>query len=397
MSGMTGDSTRCVKAVAHEGVPGSPLQAGPVFAAPYLLGEDERDDVDTYARASNPGWRALESALADLEHASAARVVGSGMSAITVALRSLVAPGGTVVVPSDGYYQVRTYAQEFLAPHGVKVVEMSVAEFGDGTLTDVLVTAPDNSVVLVETPSNPGLDTVDLRAIATACHVSDALLLVDNTTATPLGQLPLDLGADVVVASGTKSLSGHSDLLFGYIAVADPELLPAIDRERLLSGTVLGPFETWLAHRSLGTAGLRFERQCANALAVAGMLLEHAAVTDVRYPGLAGDPAHAVAAGQMSRRPPRHLPATRPRRGAPLRPRGHARRTRHQLRRYPHDSGSSRTMGRCGAGGIRPVVVRNRGHRGSARRSRRGAEGDDPPPRETGARGDIAGCPAPPA
>lgn len=301
MSGMTGDSTRCVKAVAHEGVPGSPLQAGPVFAAPYLLGEDERDDVDTYARASNPGWRALESALADLEHASAARVVGSGMSAITVALRSLVAPGGTVVVPSDGYYQVRAYAQEFLAPHGVKVVEMSVAEFGDGTLTDVLVTAPDTSAVLVETPSNPGLDTVDLRAIATACHVSDALLLVDNTTATPLGQLPLDLGADVVVASGTKSLSGHSDLLFGYIAVADPELLPAIDRERLLSGTVLGPFETWLAHRSLGTAGLRFERQCANALAVAGMLLEHPAVTDVRYPGLAGDPAHAVAAGQMSR------------------------------------------------------------------------------------------------
>ena len=296
-----GDSTRCVKAVAAEHEPGAPLQPGPVFAAPYQLGPDEDPALDSYARASNPGWRALESALAELEGAAAARVVGSGMSAVTVALRSLAQPGGTVVVPSDGYCQVRAYAQEFLAPHGVTVVELSCAEFGDGTLTDVLVTAPDNSVVLVETPSNPGLDTVDLRAIATVCHMCDALLLVDNTTATPLGQQPLALGADAVVASGTKSLSGHSDLLFGYLAVADSALLPRIDWERLFSGTVLGPFETWLAHRSLGTAGLRFERQCANALAVARMLRSHPAVEGVRYPGLPDDPAHPVAAAQMSR------------------------------------------------------------------------------------------------
>ena len=301
MSDTTGDSTRCVKAVAHEGVPGSPLQAGPVFAAPYLLGEDERDDIDTYARASNPGWRALESALAALEHASAARVVGSGMSAITVALRSLGSPGGTVIVPSDGYYQVRRFATEYLAPHGIDVHELSVAQFGDGSLQHVLDAADPGAVVLAETPSNPGLDTVDLRETAATCRRAGALLLVDNTTATPLGQRPLDLGADVVVASGTKSLSGHSDLLFGYIAVANPDLLPAIDRERLLSGTVLGPFETWLAHRSLGTAGLRFERQCANASAVAEMLRDHPAVTGIRYPGLAADPAHAVAARQMSR------------------------------------------------------------------------------------------------
>ena len=301
MSDTTGDSTRCVKAVAHEGVPGSPLQAGPVFAAPYLLGEDERDDIDTYARASNPGWRALESALAALEHASAARVVGSGMSAITVALRSLGSPGGTVIVPSDGYYQVRRFATEYLAPHGIDVHELSVAQFGDGSLQHVLDAADPGAVVLAETPSNPGLDTVDLRETAATCRRAGALLLVDNTTATPLGQRPLDLGADIVVASGTKSLSGHSDLLFGYIAVANPDLLPAIDRERLLSGTVLGPFETWLAHRSLGTAGLRFERQCANASAVAEMLRDHPAVTGIRYPGLAADPAHAVAARQMSR------------------------------------------------------------------------------------------------
>ncbi|MEE2057715.1 cystathionine gamma-lyase [Rhodococcus artemisiae] len=298
---MLGDSTRCVEAVAVEGVPGDPLQRGPVFAAPYRLGEDELTESDTYARASNPGWRDLERALATLEDASAARVVGSGMSAITVALRALAGPGGVVVVPSDGYYQVRMYARDCLEPFGAVVHELSVPEFGDGTLGTVLADAPEGAVVLVETPSNPGLDTVDLAATAATCRAAGALLLVDNTTATPLGQQPLCLGADVVVASGTKSLSGHSDLLFGYLAVRDDTLLPRIDRERLLSGTVLGPFETWLAHRSLGTAGLRFERQCANAQAIAQMLAEHPAVAGVRYPGLPTDPAHPVAAAQMRR------------------------------------------------------------------------------------------------
>ncbi|MFD3813370.1 cystathionine gamma-lyase [Rhodococcus sp. NPDC058639] len=298
---MTGDSTRCVKAVASEGTPGSPLQQGPVFAAPYLLGEDESGEVDTYARASNPGWRALEAALATLEGAVAARVVGSGMSAITVALRAFSRPGATVVVPADGYYQVRAYAQDFLAGHGAVVRELSVAEFGDGTLRSILAGAGEGAVVLAETPSNPGLDIVDLRATAELCRAAGALLLVDNTTATPLGQTPLALGADIVVASGTKSLSGHSDLLFGYVAVSDTTLLPRLDRERLHSGTVLGPFETWLAHRSLGTAGLRIERQCANALAVARMLSEHPAVTGVRYPGLDSDPAHPVAVTQMQK------------------------------------------------------------------------------------------------
>ncbi|MEE2034443.1 cystathionine gamma-lyase [Rhodococcus chondri] len=298
---MTGDSTRCVKAVAAEGDPGDPLQPGPVFAAPYRLGQDESPGLDTYARASHPGWRALESALAELEGAAAARVVGSGMSAITVALRSLTVPGGTVVVPSDGYYQVRMYARDCLEPMGLVVRELQVSEFTDGTLRDVLAAVPAGAVVLAETPSNPGLDVVDLRATAAMCRDAEALLLVDNTTATPLGQAPLALGADVVVASGTKSLSGHSDLLYGYLAVSDQSLLPRIDRERLLSGTVLGPFETWLAQRSLATAGLRFERQCTNAFAIAEMLCGHPAAANVRYPGLANDPAHAVARAQMRR------------------------------------------------------------------------------------------------
>ncbi|MGW4016488.1 cystathionine gamma-lyase [Rhodococcus ruber] len=297
---MPGDSTRCVKAVAAEHVPGEPLQPGPVLAAPYQLGA-EGTETDTYARASHPGWRALESALAALEGAAAARVVGSGMSAVTVALRSLSRGGGTVVVPADGYYQVRAYARECLEPPGITVHELTCAQFGDGGLRAVLAGAGAGALVLAETPSNPGLDVVDLRATAALCRTAGALLVVDNTTATPLGQQPLALGADVVVASGTKSLSGHSDLLMGYLAVADGALVPPLDRERLLSGTVLGPFETWLAHRSLGTAGLRFDRQCANALAVATMLREHPAVGGVRYPGLDDDPAHPVAAAQMRR------------------------------------------------------------------------------------------------
>ena len=126
-------------------------------------------------------------------------------------------------------------------------------------------------------------------------------MIVDNTAATPLGQQPLSLGADAVVASATKALSGHSDLLAGYVATAEPELLAAVERQRLLAGAILGGFEAWLLLRSLASAGLRFERQCQNARAVATMLARHPAATAVRYPGLAEDPAHRVAMAQMRR------------------------------------------------------------------------------------------------
>ncbi|MEH6805916.1 cystathionine gamma-lyase [Rhodococcus erythropolis] len=296
-----GDSTRSVSAVAREHAVGQPMQMGPIFAAPYQLSVDEGSESDTYARASNPGWRGLESALAALEGADHALVMGSGMSAITATLRSVLVAGDTVVVPSDGYYQVRLYANERLAPLGITVREVSTLQMGDASFADLLDASPGRVVVVAETPSNPVLDVVDLRVLADVCHRSGALLIVDNTTATPLGQRPLELGADVVVASGTKALSGHSDLLMGYVATCDAAVSQLIERERLLSGTVLGPFETWLAHRSLGTAGLRFGRQCDNALALAEMLAGHKAVRSVRYPGLRGDPSYTTASGQMKR------------------------------------------------------------------------------------------------
>jgi cystathionine gamma-lyase len=293
MDGKYGDSTRSVKAVGSEAVPGRPVAQPPVPASTYHLSPDETEPMDSYGRSSNPTWRQLESALAELEGAATALTFGSGMAAITSALRVLAKPGTKLVVPADGYYQVRRYANEYLAPQGVTVVEANSA--------DLCAAASDADVVLAETPVNPGLDVVDLHHLAMTCRGRGATLVVDNTTATPLGQQPLSLGADLVVASATKALSGHSDLVAGYVAGSQPELTDAIERDRLLAGPILGAFEAWLVLRSLGSAGLRFERQCQNAQALAVMLRAHPAVKSVRYPGLPDDPSHQIATMQMKR------------------------------------------------------------------------------------------------
>ncbi|MGV0834915.1 cystathionine gamma-lyase [Mycolicibacterium thermoresistibile] len=293
MDGQYGDSTRTVNAVSFPAVPGDPVAPSPVTAATYHLSPDEAEPLDVYGRYSNPTWRQLESALAALEGAAAALTFGSGMAAITATLRVLATPGRTVVVPADGYYQVRRYAMECLAPQGVNVVQAGVAE--------MYAAAETADVVLAETPSNPGLDVVDLHRLALGCRRRGATLVVDNTTATPLGQQPLSLGADLVVASATKALAGHSDLVAGYVAGSHPDLMAAVERDRLLAGPILGAFEAWLVLRSLGSAGLRFERQCQNARALAVLLRGHPAVRSVRYPGLPDDPSYPVAAEQMKR------------------------------------------------------------------------------------------------
>lgn len=293
MSGLYGDSTRSVKAIGSEAIPGSPVAQPPVLAAAYHIPPSEDDSLDSYGRYHNPTWRQLESALADFEGAAAALTFASGMAAITSVLRALVKPRSTVVVPADGYYQVRRYAMEYLAPQGITVVEAACA--------DIIDAASNADVVLAETPSNPGLDVVDLHALAMTCRKRGATLVVDNTTATPLGQQPLSLGADIVVASATKSLSGHHDLLAGYVAGSHAEQMAAVEHERRLAGAIIGAFEAWMVLRSIGTAGLRFERQCQNALAVALTLRAHPAVRSVRYPGLTDDPSHEVANRQMKR------------------------------------------------------------------------------------------------
>ena len=288
-----GDSTRTVKAADSEAIPGRPVAHVPVPASAFHLSAEEGSEAHVYGRYSNPSWTHLESALALLEEATAALVFGSGMAAVTAALRVLVKPRSVLVVPADGYYQVRRYARESLAPLGITVREATAEQLCDA--------AQNADVVLAETPTNPALDVVDLHRLAVICRRRGARLVVDNTTATPLGQQPLSLGADLVVASATKALAGHSDLVAGYVAGSQPELMGALERERLLAGPILGALEAWMLLRSIGSFGLRFDRQCQNAVALATALHGHPRVRSVRYPGLPGDPSHPVAAAQMRR------------------------------------------------------------------------------------------------
>ena len=286
-----GDATRTVKAVDTEPVPGSPVSATPVPASAFHLSADEGCEAHVYGRYSNSAWDRLESAVAQLEGSASALALGSGMAAVTTALRTLTRPGAVLVVPADGYYQTRRYATESLAPLGVTVRQATAAQIYEA--------AHGADVVLAETPTNPTLDVVDLTRLAGICHRAGGRLIVDNTTATPLGQQPLALGADLVVASATKALAGHSDLIAGYIAGSHTDLMDALESERRLAGPIPGTLETWLLLRSIGSLGLRFERQCHNAMALAAALRGHPQVRAVRYPGLPDDPSHPVAAAQM--------------------------------------------------------------------------------------------------
>ncbi|MEU6077109.1 cystathionine gamma-lyase [Micromonospora sp. NPDC047074] len=290
------DGTRCVHAGLPEPAPGQPFLPGPVFAAPYHLDPwaGPAAAPDGYGRPDNPTRRLLEAAVGELEGGDC-RVFASGQAAITGLLLTVLRPGDTVVLPADGYFSVRAFAADTLAGLGVRVV-----------LAPTAGPHPDFDgvrLVLLETPANPGLDVADVAALAARARAAGALLAVDNTTATPLGQRPLDLGADVVVASGTKALTGHSDLLLGYVATRSAELLGAVTGWRNATGAVPGAFDAWLAHRSLATLDLRLARQTANAEALTGLLAGRADVTGLRWPGLPGDPAYPVASAQMRRMP----------------------------------------------------------------------------------------------
>jgi cystathionine gamma-lyase len=290
------DGTRVVRAGLPEPVPGEPFLPGPVLAAPYHLDpvEGPSPDRDGYARMDNPTRRRLEAAIGSLEGGDSL-VFSSGQAAITALLLTLLRPGDTVVLPSDGYYQVRALAAATLRPLGVATLLAPTAgpypSFAGARL------------VLLETPANPGLDVCDIAKVAAAARAQGTLVAVDNTTATPLGQRPLSLGADVVVASGTKALTGHSDLLLGYLATADAELLGSVRGWRDRTGAVPGAFDAWLAHRSLATLDLRLTRQSLNAAAAAALLATRPDVTGVRWPGLPEDPSHQLAARQMRRMP----------------------------------------------------------------------------------------------
>jgi cystathionine beta-lyase/cystathionine gamma-synthase len=245
-----------------------------------------------YSRTANPTRRALETCLASLESAEHGFAFSSGMGATTTVMH-LVSPGERVVAVNDVYggtyrlfskvYEPKGYAFEF-APH------------------DGVVEAIDSRtrLVWVETPTNPLLNLVDIRAVADAAHAVGAVVCVDNTFATPYLQRPLELGADIVVHSTTKYLGGHSDLVGGFAATNDPTVAERLAFLQNSLGTVPGPFDAWLVLRGLKTLALRMQRHCENASAVAEFLDGHPAVERVLYPGLPDHPGHELAARQMS-------------------------------------------------------------------------------------------------
>ncbi|WP_420080255.1 cystathionine gamma-lyase [Streptomyces sp. JL4002] len=290
----TGEGTRAVRAGLPEPVKNEPPLPGPVFAAHFHLPGDVEGPY-AYGRDTNPTWTLLERAIGELEAPGQdvdTVVFASGMAAISAVLLSQARSGDTVVLPDDGY-QALPLVREQLKAYGVRV---RTAPTGD----DAQLTRLDGARLLwIETPSNPGLDVCDVRRLVAAAHEGGTLVAVDNTLATPLGQRPLELGADFSVASGTKGLTGHGDLLLGYVVCRDPALAAQVRRWRKIVGAIPGPMEAWLAHRSLATIQLRAERQWTNALAVAEALAGRREVTGLRYPGLATDPSHKTASRQM--------------------------------------------------------------------------------------------------
>ncbi|MFD3696713.1 cystathionine gamma-lyase [Streptomyces sp. NPDC058646] len=289
-----GDGTRAVRAGLPEPVKNEPPLPGPVFAAHFHLPGDVEGPY-TYGRDTNPTWTLLERAIGELEAPGQevqTIVFASGMAAVSAVLLSQARTGDTVVLPDDGY-QALPLVREQLEAYGIRV---RTAPTGDDAQLAVLGGA---RLLWIETPSNPGLDVCDVRRLVEAARAGGTLVAVDNTLATPLGQRPLELGADFSVASGTKGLTGHGDLLLGYVVCRSPELAARVRQWRKVVGAIPGPMEVWLAHRSLATIQLRAQRQWTNALAVAEALADRTDVTGLRYPGLPADPSHKTAARQM--------------------------------------------------------------------------------------------------
>lgn len=276
---------------------GESLQKGDPVALPivasttfHLPGDPQASHV--YGRYGNPTVEEVEAEIGLLEGAEAV-LFPSGMAAIAALFYAHLKPGDRALVHGDGYYNARALLEAFFAPLGIDIATCPTAEMAEADLTGV-------KLVLAETPSNPGLEVCDLAKLARNAKAAGALLAVDNTTATPLCQRPLDLGADFSIMADTKAMAGHSDILAGHVASRDPALMAPVKTWRRLGGAICSPFDAYLLHRGLSTLELRVARANANALAVANALSGMEGVTGLRYPGLATDPAHATARKQMS-------------------------------------------------------------------------------------------------
>ena len=296
----TGDSgaLRPATRVVHAGLPraeaGQPFLPGPVFAAPFHLpGDDPHSVPFGYARDGHPTLAHYEDAIAELDGATAATVFSSGMAACSAVLLTCLKPGDLLVASADGYNAVRTLVNGYLAERGIEARYHRTD--GDWDLEGA-------RLVWIESPSNPELRTTDIAALAQRAHDAGALVAVDNTLLTPLGQQPLELGADFAVYSDTKAMTGHSDVLMGHVATRDEALGRQIRDWRTTTGALPGPFEAWLAHRSLATLAVRLERQNDNAQAIATALGARGDVQDVRYPGAGMVVSFTLASAERAQR-----------------------------------------------------------------------------------------------
>ena len=283
----------------HEGQEPDPA-TGAVTVPIYQTSTYAQDEVGVhkgydYARVANPTRSALQQCLASLESADHGIAFASGLGATTT-LMHLVNPGERVVCVNDVYGGVYRMFSQVYEPKGYAFTYLSAAEIGDDLASHV---DERTRLVWIETPTNPTLNIVEIRAAADAAHAAGALVVVDNTFATPYLQQPLALGADVVVHSLTKYLGGHSDLIGGFAATNDPTVAERLLFLQKSLGAVPGPFDCWLVLRGLKTLAVRMRQHCENARAVAAFLTDHERVETVLYPGLPSHPGHEIAARQM--------------------------------------------------------------------------------------------------
>ena len=291
-----GLNTECVHA-AHV-----PDVATGAVAQPIHLSTTFERDADgsyprgyRYSREGTPNREALESCVASLERGRAAVAFASGLAA-NMAVWELLRAGDRIVAPLEGYHGTLRQLREHVRERGVHV---QCVDCRDPAAAEVALRRGAR-MLWIETPANPLLSITDLATLSALGRQAGAWVVCDNTFATPVCQRPFDFEVDLVIHSATKYFGGHSDVLGGVVVVReDASLLERIRNWQVLAGAVLAPFDCWLLRRSLATLALRVRAQCANALAIARFLADHAAIERVYYPGLPQHPGHAVATAQM--------------------------------------------------------------------------------------------------
>jgi cystathionine gamma-synthase len=285
----------------HAGQEPDPL-TGAVVPPIYQVSTFAQDGVGgprggyEYSRSGNPTRTALTECLAALEEGAAALAFASGLAAEDCLLRTLCSPGDRVLIPDDAYGGTYRLFAQVLAGWGL---DYEVVPISDLAAVRERLAARPTRCVWAETPTNPLLNIADIRGLARAAHEAGAMLVVDNTFASPYLQQPLTLGADAVVHSTTKYLGGHSDVIGGAAVLADAELAERVAFTQNATGSPAGPFDSWLTLRGIKTLAARMDRHCRNAMRIAQMLAEHPAVAEVLYPGLPSHPGHKIAQEQM--------------------------------------------------------------------------------------------------